>query len=175
LKILANGAETIVTISYKYLGDMNKAWVLDHYNGFDGRALRRGDVILVPLLDLELTEKGRAAVEHETAQLQTQAQGPERKAQRQVEAELPALIADIRGGRYVSAITRGTRFLSFAELSDEQLAAVHRQLLEAHAALDAHGQATQACIEWLKYDKRARIDPVMMSPKLVAACERGAQ
>src|SRR5262249_27121474 len=45
LPVIVGGTDTIVTIAYKFMGDMNKAWVLDHYNGFKGRKLARGDVV----------------------------------------------------------------------------------------------------------------------------------
>jgi hypothetical protein len=83
-------------------------------------------------------------------------------------------LADTRGGRYVDAVTRGNRFLAMGELSHSQLAVVHRQLLEAYAALESAGHATAACDAWRKYDPTARIEPVLLSPKIVAACQRGA-
>lgn len=174
LRVVAAGTDTIVTIAYKYMGDMNKAWVLDHYNGLKGRRLARGDVVLVPLTDLPLTEAGKRAAAEAAGASCSQAAGDTRQAQRRVEGELPALMADVRSGRYVDAVARGTRFLSSGSLTQPQLALINRQLLEAYAALDAQGLATSACTEWRKNDPRARVDPVMMSPKLVLACERGS-
>ena len=173
LKVLAAGDDSIVTIAYRYLGNTEKAWVLDHYNGLKGRQLQRGDVVLIPLTDLQLTAQGREAAEQAAKATSTQSEAPERQAQQGVERELPALIADVRGGRYVDAVTRGTRFLSSVDLSVAQLATVHRQLLEAYVALDAPGLATTSCTEWLKRDRQARLDPIRLSPKLIAACERG--
>jgi hypothetical protein len=40
--------------------------------------------------------------------------------------------------------------------------------------LDATGLATAACNQWRKVDPKASLDPVMLSPKIVAACERGS-
>jgi hypothetical protein len=173
LPVVTGGGDTIVTIAFKFMGDMNKAWVLDHYNGLKGKHLARGDVVLVPVMDLALSEKGRAAAQSSAGALCSQAAGETRTAQRKVESELPALIADVRNGRYVDAVTRGTRFLSSGSLARPQLATVHRQLLEAYAALDAPGMATAACSDWRKNDPKASLDPVLMSPKLIAACERG--
>jgi hypothetical protein len=45
--------------------------------------------------------------------------------------------------------------------------------LEAYAALDAPGLAAASCKEWRKLDPSARLDPVLMSPKLISACQRG--
>jgi phage tail protein X len=172
LPVVVGSGDTIITIAFKFMGDMNKAWVLDHYNGLKGRALARGEVVLVPITDLPLTPAGRSAAKAAAGALQSEAAGETRQGQRKVQLELPALLADVKNGRYVDAVARGTRFLSAASLARPQLATIHRQLLEAYAALDAPGLAAGACSEWRKHDPSAKVDPVLMSPKLVTACER---
>lgn len=176
LPVMVTNADTIVSIAQKYMGDPNKAWVLDHYNGLKGRRLVPGDLVLVPLTELPLTEDGKKAVVEGNPVACSQAQGETRERQRKIQAELPALTADVKGGRYVDAVSRGNRFLSATgQLTTEQLAAVHRQLLEAYAALDAPGLARASCTEWMKLDPNARLDPVRMSPKLLEACAEGAR
>lgn len=175
LKLLTSSTDNIINIAYKFLGNSTKAWTLDYYNKLNGRALQRGDVLLVPLVDLPLTEAGKQAAAASAQALMSESEGAARDAQLKVEAELPALIADIRGGRYVDAITRGNRFLSVAQLSHPQLAVVHRQLLEAYVAMQATGLATAACDAWRKYDPMASLNPVLLSPKIIEACTRGAE
>jgi hypothetical protein len=154
------------------MGNMNKAWVLDHYNGFKGRALQRGDVVLVPLTDLGLSEGGRKTAAEATRSSGSEALGETRTVQLKVNSELPALIADVRSGRYVEAVRRGSRFLSSGALTTPQLASIHRQLLEAYVALDTAGLAAAACAEWRRHDPSVKLDPVHLSPKIIAACER---
>lgn len=173
LKIVTSGTDTIVTIAFRYLGNTTKAWVLDHYNGLKGRRLRRGDVVLVPLTDLPLTPRGKKAAAKAAGAACSEAAGGARLSQRKVQSELPALIADVQNGRYVEAVTRANHFLASGPLTEPQLARVQRELLEAYVALDATGLATAACNEWRKHDPKARLDPVMLSPKIVAACKRG--
>lgn len=173
LKVVATGNDTVVTIAYRYMGNMNKAWVLDHYNGFKGRHLRRGDLVLVPLTDLPLTPDGKKAAAHAAGAACSEAAGSARMSQKRVRNELPALMADVQNGRYVEAVTRGNRFLSSGPLTEPQLATVQRQLLEAYVALGAPGLATAACNAWRKHDKKAQLDPLLLSPKIIAACKRG--
>lgn len=174
LRVLVTGSnETLVTIAFKYYGDMNKAWVLDRYNGFNGHKIEPHDVVLVPLTDLPLSELGKKAAQESADRTCSEAQGSVRDAQRKVSQEIPALIADVKGGRYVDAAARGSRFLASAALTEPEQALVNRQLLEAYVALDATGLATQACTEWRKRDKNAVLDPVELSPKILAACARG--
>lgn len=174
LTVLVGSSDTIVTIAYEFMGDRNKAWVLDHYNGLKGRRLQRGDVVLVPLTNLALTEEGKSALRESLDLTTAQAGGDERATQRRVTQELPLLSADVRGGRYVDAVKRGNAFLATGALTRPQLALVHRQLLEAYAALDAHGLATASCKAWREHDPSARVDHTWFSPKLVAACARSS-
>lgn len=174
LRVLVLGSnETLVTIAFKYYGDMNKAWVLDRYNGFNGRKIQVHDVVLVPLTDLPLNDAGKKAAQLAAGATCSEAMGSVRDAQRKVSQEIPALIADVKSGRYVEAAARGGRFLASGALTEPEQALVNRQLLEAYVALDATGLATQACSEWRKRDKSAVLDPIELSPKILAACARG--
>jgi phage tail protein X len=172
LVLVATGEDSLATVAYRYMGSTKQAWTLSYYNQLEKSDLRRGDLFLVPLTDLPLTEEGRQAARRAARVIATQADAPERSQQQKVEAEVPALVADVRAGRYVQAVTRGVRLLASGELSEPQLARIHRQLLEAYVALDAVGQAVDSCANWRKHDAAARLDPVLLSPKILAACER---
>src|SRR5262245_32607319 len=56
LRVIVGEGEQITQVAFRHLGDMNKAWMLDRYNGLDGRKLASGDAVLVPLTDLPLTQ-----------------------------------------------------------------------------------------------------------------------
>jgi hypothetical protein len=172
LRVVVTRNDTLVTIAYEFLGRREKAWVLDHYNNFKGRTPVRGDVVLVPITDLPLSAEGKRAAKNAPGGAASDVTGSLREAQLGVESELPAMIADVKGGRYVDAVARGNRFLATAELGRRTLATIHRQLLEAYVALDAVGLALHACSEWRKVDPSAHLDPVTTSPKVVSVCER---
>jgi phage tail protein X len=172
LRVLADQGDTLITIAYRFYGDMNRAWVLDRYNLLDGHKLQPGDVVLVPLRELPLTDAGKQAARASASAACSQAHGETRSVQKKVAQELPALLADIRSGRYVDAVARGTRFLASAELSEPQVALVQRQLLEAYVALEAPGLASAACSEWLKRSPGTALSPVELSPKILAVCGR---
>lgn len=171
LRVIVGEGEQITQVAYRHLGDMNKAWMLDRYNGLDGKKLARGDVVLVPLTDLPLTQAGREALTQALGATCSEAGGLGKKTQRKIAQEIPALVADVRAGRYVDAVTRGTRFVATGMLTEPQLALVHQKLTEAYVALDAVGLAAASCAEWRKRDPAARLDPALYSPKIVAACE----
>src|SRR5690606_25920276 len=58
LVLVASGDDSLATIAYRYLGSTKHGWTLSYYNQLDKRGLKRGDLFLVPLTDLPLTEEG---------------------------------------------------------------------------------------------------------------------
>lgn len=172
LRVVVGEKEDLTSVAYRHLGDMNKAWMLDRYNGLGGKKPLEGDVLLVPVTDLTLTEAGRKAAAAAAATECTEAGGGTRRAQQHIAQELPALVADVRGGRYAEAVTRGVRFVASGALTEPQRALVEQKLTEAYVALDAPGLAAAACSEWRKRDRAVHLDPTVISPKIIAACER---
>jgi hypothetical protein len=161
----------MVTIAQRFLGAKDKAWVLDHYNHFGGNAPHRGDVVLVPITNLKLTPEAALQANLPDASDRGGSGGNARDAQKRADADFPGLLSDVRSGRYVDAVTKGARMLSYGELSKPQLASIHRQLLEAYVALAADGLGSASCRAWRENDPAAVLDPLRMSPKLLAACD----
>jgi LysM repeat protein len=169
---IAAEGETVAGLANRYLGDINKAWVLDAYNFRKGdQKLLRGDVVLVPLLDLGLTEEGKKEARAAAERTRTEGGGQAFEAQRRAESDIPPLLADVRAGRYVDAVSKGNKLLGSGELTKPQLATIHRALLEAYVALEAHGQAAGACAAWkTNLGAEPKLDPKTTSPKIRAAC-----
>jgi LysM repeat protein len=167
---IAGEAETVNTIAARFWGDPNRGWELNSYNKRQGVLIRRGEVVLVAMPGLRLTEIGkaeaRAAAERDGA-----SGGMALEQQRKADAELPQLLADVRYGRYAEAVARGNRLLGGGALTHPQLAVLHRAVLEAYVALDARAAAAAACAAWRSNDPAATLDPVRTSPKTRAACE----
>ena len=173
LRYLAGHGETLVTISQKFFGKKEKAGMIARYNRRSDVQVQRGDVVLIPLTDLALSETGKAAALAAEVSVQAQGAGEAREAQRKVDAEVPLLVADVRTGRYVEAVARGVRMLSSGELTRPQLAAIHRQLVEAYVALEANDLAAASCAALRENDPAVDMgDEVKLSPKVVAACRQ---
>jgi phage tail protein X len=169
LTVQLSSDETVVSVAQKYLGDGKHAWMLTHYNNLKKGQLERGTVILIPLTNLELSNKSPVAVP-DPERLALDAAQSERKLQRKIASEIPALIADVRSGRYVDAIARGNRFLASNVLTLTQHTLVLRLLVESYVALEAMGAATAACSDWRKLDPALRLDPTDISPKILKVC-----
>jgi nucleoid-associated protein YgaU len=169
---IAAEGETIATLAQRYFGDMNRGWELDVYNGRDTKqSLYRGDIVLVPLIELSLTEEGKKAARSAAERTRTEGGGQAYEAQRRGEADIPPLLADVRSGRYVDAVAKGNRLLGTGDLTRPQLATIHHALVEAYVALDATGLAAGACAAWKSNaGGDVRLDPRSVSPKIRAAC-----
>jgi LysM repeat protein len=170
LTYIAREGDTTTSIARKHLGDPNRAWELESYNGKKEWKLVRGDVVLVPITTLELTDVGRNEAA-DSAHLHEETGGKLLVLQRKASTEVLALLSDTRAGRYVEAVERGNRLLGEQEsLTRSQLAAIQRALVEDYVALDATGRAVAACEAWRKLDPTTKLDPVYVSPKIRDAC-----
>jgi LysM repeat protein len=169
---IAAEGETMMDLAQRYLGDVNRAWELDIYNDRESKQrVMRGDIILVALIDLSLTEEGKRAAREAAERTRTEGGGQAYEAQRHADADIPPLLADVRAGRYVDAVAKGNRLLGSGELTKPQLASIHRALLEAYVALDASGLAAGSCAAWKTHTGGdVRLDPRWVSPKIRAAC-----
>jgi hypothetical protein len=170
ISYLAGDGETINSVAGRFWGDPNRGWELNSYNRREGIIVKRGDVVLVPMPSLHLTEAGKAEA-RSAAERDGASGGLALELQRKADSDLPQLLADVRYGRYAEAVARGNRLLGGGALTHPQLATVHRALLEAYVALDAKSAAAAACAAWMSNDPAASLDPVRVSPKVRAACQ----
>jgi LysM repeat protein len=167
---IAGEGETVNSIAQRFWGDPNRGWELDPYNRREGVFVKRGEVVLVPLPHLKLTDAGKSEA-RAAAERQGASGGALLDQQQRAELELPQLLADVRYGRYVEALARGNRLLGSASLTHPQLATVHRALLEAYVAIDARPAAAAACAAWRANEPEGVLDPIRVSPKIRAACD----
>lgn len=170
LSWLATGQESLATLAYRFLGSTKHAYQIVQYNNLGERPIERGEVLLLPLSELPLTEEGRAAAERAAAQITEQSHSSHFEEQKRFKGEAKSLADDVREGRYVSAVARGTRLLSEGKLSQPGRAKVHLLLLEAYVALDEHGLARTACENFHSLSPQSVFDPLMTSPKILRDC-----
>lgn len=172
LRVVAKDDDTVVGLAYRYLGDRKAAWMLDQYNERKGATLTPGEVMLLPLVDLTLTQAGKDAAKAAAAMTYLETRMSERDAQLKVQQELPGLARLIRQGQYIEALRTGTELLAIPSVSPRQAAIIYRGLLESYVALGVSGRATEACAHWMELDPKAKLDPTQHSPKLIAACQQ---
>ncbi len=169
LRYVASRGDTTQTVAYRFLGRRDGAYIVASYNLFKRASLRQGEVVLVPLTDLTLTEAGKQAALNAGALVRSETGGGAREAQKKASAELPRLVQDVRHGHYIEAIARGAAMLRL-DLSESQLARIHEQLTVAYVALEARGLAATSCSAWLRNDPSVVLNPIDHSPKILAVC-----
>lgn len=175
LRYIVDDRQTVPQVAAKFFADKDRAWTLDKYNNVQGRILLRGDVLLVPLTDLPLTDEGKAAARAAEGAARSETGGIAREAQKKAASEMPALLAEVRGGRYLEAVVRANRLMSSGELTRVQVAELNRVLTEGYVALEATGLAASACQKWRAAEPSATLDPIATSPKILAVCKAGEQ
>lgn len=170
LRYVVKRGDSTPSIAYRFLPKRDDAYVLDRYNELGGDPVEPGDVILVPIAELALTDEGRRAAKEGLDYVVSESEGDDRDAQDAAEDEIPKLTAEVRSGAYVEAVARGNALLGSGKLTDAETARIERQLLEAYVALDATSLAETACRAYRKADPEGPLDPVEMSPKLIHVC-----
>lgn len=167
---LSTGEESLATLAYRFLGSSKHAYRIVQYNDLGEDGPERGQVLLLPLHELSLTGEGQAAAETAAAMLTSQGHGDGFHKQQASKNEEKHLAEDVRSGRYVIAVARGTKLLSEGRLTQPGRAQVHFLLMEAYVALDARGPARTACEAWRSLNPQATLDPLMTSPKILRVC-----
>lgn len=170
LRVVSAPGDSTPSLAYSYLGHRDDAYMVDRFNSLNGRPLKSGDVLLLPITDLALTDEGVDAARAGLALSSREASADARDAQLRADTELPLLARDVQEGRWVAAVTRGNQLLGAAALSDPQTAKANRLLVEAYVALDEHELARSACDEWRRAEPDSPLDPIELSPKVLRAC-----
>ena len=172
MTVIASGGDKTTDLALRYLGDRDRTWQIHAYNGIENSELVRGQVVLIPLVDIQLTDAGREEASKAAGLDRSEAAGSALDTQKKISAELPELLADVRTGRWVESVARGSRMLGTPDLSRAQLATIHRALTTTYVALDAKNLAATECLAWKANDPSAKdLDPMAVSPKIRAICK----
>lgn len=170
LRHVADQRATIQRVAQQYFEDARAAQSLRRFNNLRSTRLTRGQVILVPLADLVMSEEGRRIV---TASMPTAAPqdsaGDVRELQERISAELPALQEAVRRGQYTEAIAMGNRLLGAGELTGNQIVTIQRALGVAYVAVDRNDLAVAAFIAALSRQPDLELDSRRTSPIVHAA------
>jgi LysM repeat protein len=170
LRHVAGQRDTLNHVAQEYFGDAAAARILRRFNGLRSTRLSRGQVILVPLADLVLSEEGRRLVA-EGGGGTVAAGGETRALQERIAAEIPGLADAIGSGQYTEAVALGNRLLGAGELTGNQIVTIQRALAVAYVALGRGDLATQAFVEALRHQPDLELDTRRTSPTVLSAFE----
>jgi hypothetical protein len=171
LRHVASDGETVFDVAGHYLGDKMLAWQLVLFNDLPGNDLRRGQSVLVPLVDLPLTPHAKSEAESARTMERDEGGGEARARQRTIESRLPDLYTWVRDGRWIEAVGLGEQLLGMGDATRPQRARIGKSLTVAYVALEARGAAAQACRTYLENVTVVHLEPATTSPKVIEACE----
>jgi nucleoid-associated protein YgaU len=166
--------ETLRHVSKNYYRGRRKSVegirTLRRFNRIRRIRLHRGQIVLVPLDDLVLSEKGREIAREQNARIALG--GEVRDKQARIDAELPVLREHVFRGRYADAVSMGSRLLGMGDLTGNQVVTIQRELGVAFVALGRGDLAEAALVEVLQRQPDMELDTVRTSPKVLHALDR---
>lgn len=169
LRHVSRQGEMVRHVAQLYYEDQGQAQALLRFNGIRRQRLGRGQIVLVPLADLLLSDDGRAIIEGATDALMTG--GQVRDLQTQINEELPTLAEHVRRGGYTEAVALGNRLLGSGDLTGNQIVTIHRELAVAYVALDRDDLARDAFVNALERQPDLELDTRRTSPTVLRAME----
>ncbi len=174
LRHVAAQNENVLRIAKNYYGrGVEHARRLRRFNNLRRNRLERGQLLLVPLSDLILSEEGRRIVEEETGV--APAAGEVRQLQARIEEDLPRLAEHLRRGRYAEAVALGNRLLGTDVLTGNQIVTIQRELGTAYVALGREDLAVEAFRAALARQPDLELDSVRTSPRVMRAFQRAKE
>jgi LysM repeat protein len=174
LRHIAAQNDTVSRIAKAYYGDGNEhVRRLRRFNNLRSNRVNRGQVVLVPLDDLVLSEGGRQLIEEETGQALPA--GDVRALQTEIEAQLPRLRQHVLTGHYTEAVALGNRLLGAGELTGNQVVTIERELGTAYVALEREDLAVASFRNALDRQPDMILDSMDTSPRVLAAFNRARE
>ena len=173
LRYSSNAHDPVRQAAREFLDGATKTVaMLRRFNGLSGKGARvgRGDVLLVPLSNLMLSEQGRKhaqALGHELGQA-----AAARERQIAAHDELPALRKHVQQGRYVEAVALANQLLGAGQLTGNQLVTIQRELGTALIALDREDLALEAFKALLTHQPDVELGLGDTSPRVLAVLDR---
>lgn len=154
-------------IAERFYGRNEAARLIKRYNFLQGARIDRGDVLLLPLPDLRLTNAGRALLESQRA---SHADGTRQANQTRADGEIRTLEQHLRDGEFVEVVEAAGRLLAGREaLSGNQVVSILRAEGTAYVALDRTALAVAAFREALAHQPDLEWNPITTSPKVLRA------
>jgi hypothetical protein len=158
------GDETLSSVARMYFGAARTPAWLKAYNLTRKKAWKRGEALLVPLMDVELTDEARAALDEERGD---KASPDDQKAQLAAVAGIGMLKEDFAKGRYVEMVALAEKLLVPGKITEAQKLGVYQYQAFAYVALGERGMALEAFRKALALQPDMDLSPITTSPKIL--------
>lgn len=171
LRYVSSAHDPVRQAARDFYDGSNKAIALiRRFNAIKTTRSARGEVLLLPLGNLVLSEQGR---HHAAAQGKDLGQaGQARAKQLAAQEALPTLRQHVLEGRYVEAVALANQLLGWGELTGNQLVTVQRELGTALIALDRDDLALEAFKSLLEQQPDVELGLGDTSPRVLKVLDR---
>ncbi len=152
-----------------YFDGAKDSQIVRRFNAMKTSRTDRGQILLLPLSNLVLSESGKklAAKQHKDIE----AQAETRDKQLRINDELPALHEHVRHGRYVEAVAMANRLIGMGDLTGNQIVSIQRELGTALIALDREDLGLEAFKQMLEKQPDVELGIGATSPKVLRVLE----
>jgi LysM repeat protein len=164
---VAAQGDTMARVATTYYGDGDQSRRLRRFNNVRGNRLARGNVVLVPLSDLKLSEEGRKSIEAEAGAAPPE--GEVRALQQRIDEQLPLLQEYLRAGSFTEVVAFGNQLLGGGRLTGNQIVTVQRHLAVAFVAHGRDDLAVHAFRQALELQPDLELDAMRTSPTVMQA------
>jgi hypothetical protein len=159
--------ETLKSVAAQYLGTSFTAEWLRDYNLFKKKkSLGRGDALLVPLVNVEMTPEGKARVRAAEPRGSTE---EDRDLQAGAAREIAALREDYAAGRFLRVVAKASLLLGAGKLTVPQQVGVAKFLASAYVAFGDREAAVAAFAAAIAKQPDMELSPITTSPKILDA------
>ena len=156
--------ETVKSIiGMYYKKKVSVDWLL-RYNSPSKKKYGRGEVIIVPLLDIDFTEAEQERVDTFRVKRSGRLDAERQEAARAVIASLKD---DYESGKYVEMAAKASRLLGYGRLTVPQEIGIYNYLAYAYVALDATDLAAASFKQALALQPDMELSPITASPKIL--------
>ena len=171
LRYVSSAHDPLRQAAREFFDGSTKAMVMiRRFNAVKTARSVRGEVLLLPMSNLVLSEQGR----QEAATLGKQLAQASQARDKQLSAQqaLPTLRQHVLEGRYVEAVALANQLLGWGELTGNQLVTIQRELGTALIALDREDLAFEAFKSLLEQQPDVELGLGDTSPRVLKVLDR---
>jgi hypothetical protein len=171
LRYISSAHDPVRQAARDFYDGSNKALgTVRRFNAIKAARNARGEVLLLPLSNLVLSEQGRRHADAQGIKLGQASQA--RDKQLSAQEALPTLRQHVLEGRYVEAVALANQLLGLGELTGNQLVTIQRELGTALIALDREDLAFEAFKSLLEQQPDVELGLGDTSPRVLKILDR---
>ncbi|MFO8072910.1 MAG: LysM domain-containing protein [Polyangia bacterium] len=156
-------------VARMFLGKSRGGKWLEKYNLGRKKKYGRGDALLIPIIDLELTDEARERIDEARGR---EPRASEREAQRRAVERVAEMREAFAAGRYVEIVAIAQNLLGGGALTVPQRIGVYKYLAFAYVALGQRELAVEAFASALELQPAMELSPITTSPKIIEVFRR---